>query len=157
MFLIYDKTGFVVGANGTILSTIDGGATWLDQETNLRMNLYAVSVLRKTEAIAVGEQGAVLRTLDAGKTWEIQPNVTSKSLQAVVYRGGTDLWVAGRGGAILKRSQTLSTIKTTSSQQTPPILRNSPRPKPKLKTPVLTITDDGDIPLAVPPKKEKDN
>jgi hypothetical protein len=75
-------------------------------------------------------------------------------LQAVVYRGGTELWVAGRGGAILKRSETLSTIKTTSTPKAPPILRGSSRPKPKLKTPILTITDDGDIPLAVPPKKE---
>ncbi|MEK7725253.1 MAG: hypothetical protein AAB336_12945, partial [Acidobacteriota bacterium] len=86
----------------------------------------------------------------------IQPNITSNSLQAVVYRGGTGLWVAGRGGAILKRSETLSTVKTYSPKL-PPILRlNTGKPAPKLKKPLITITDDGDIPTARPPKKDNE-
>jgi hypothetical protein len=81
--------------------------------------------------------------------------VTGNSLQAVVYRGGTDLWVGGRGGAILKRSETFSTIKTTGAKL-PPLLRSG-RSGPTLKKriPLITVTDDGDIPPAgAPPKKE---
>ena len=147
------QMGYAVGANGAILTTTDGGITWQDQETSLKMNLYAVTVYSKTEAIVVGEQGAVLRTQDAGKTWEIQPNVTSNSLQTVVYLGGTNLWIAGRGGAILKRSESFSTVKTATVPRLPPALRfKSQKNSPRIKKPIITITDDGDIPPAAPPK-----
>jgi photosystem II stability/assembly factor-like uncharacterized protein len=106
--------------------------------------------------IIVGEQGAVLKTEDGGETWEVQPNVTSNSLQAVFYRGGNDLWVAGRGGSILKRSESLSTVKTTSVRKLPPILRSGPtaQKKSKRREPLLTVTENDDIPLASPPRKE---
>jgi len=79
-------------------------------------------------------------------------------LQAVVYRGGTELWIAGRGGSILKRSLPLSTVRTAPGPKLPPILRlGNFKTKPKIRTPLLTITDDGDIPPATEPKKEKEN
>ena len=149
-----EKIGYAVGSKGTILRTEDGGETWQDQESSLKINLYAITAFKRDEAIVVGEQGAVLITEDGGKTWEVQPNITSNSLQAVVYRGGTDLWIAGRGGAILKRSETLSTIKTSSPPKLPPILRLGGSKKPKSRTPLLTITDDGDILPAAQPKKD---
>jgi hypothetical protein len=147
-----------VGANGTILRTANGGETWQDQETAFKANLYAVTAYSRKEAIAVGESGAVFLTKDGGETWERQPNITSKSLQAVVYLGGIDLWIAGRGGSILRRSETLSAVRTTEGQKLPPTLRlGIPKTKPKTRTPILTIADDGDIPPAIEPKKEKEN
>ena len=86
----------------------------------------------------------------------MQPNITTKSLQTVAYRGRDELWIAGRGGSILKRSDILSTFKTTRGQKLPPILKFGGK-NPKPRTPLLTIADDGDIPIAAPPKKEKDN
>ena len=144
--------GFAVGANCAILRSEDGGATWADQEASVQINLYAVTAYGRFEALAVGERGTVLRTEDAGRTWEIQPNVTSNTLQAIAFLGGADLWVAGRGGSILRRSDTLSTIKTTESPKVRPVLKFGKKPKPR--TPLVTITDDGDIPLATEPKKD---
>lgn len=135
------------------MRTEDGGATWQDQESPVRMNLFAVINYGRGEALAVGEFGTVLRTEDGGKTWEIQPNITSSSLQAIAFLGGADLWIAGRGGAILKRSESLSTVKTASSPKIPPILRLGNRSKPKARQPLITITDDGDIPSATEPTK----
>jgi hypothetical protein len=122
------------------------------------MNLYAITAFKPLEAIAVGEQGAVLLTKDGGETWQTQSNITSKSLQAIVFRGGIDLWVAGRGGSILRRSEILSTVRTAEGQKLPPTLRlGIPKKKPKTRLPLVTIADDGDIPLATQPKKEKEN
>ena len=56
------------------------------------------------------------------------------------------------GGAILRRSETLSTIKTTSAPKVRPTLKLGQ--KPKARTPLITITDDGDIPVAAEPKKD---
>jgi hypothetical protein len=135
--------------------TNDGGATWRDQESASRSNLYAVQAFGKGQAIAVGELGTVLLTDDAGARWETQPTITGKVLQAVVFRGGRDLWVAGRGGTILRRTEPLEPVKTAGSPKLPPVLRSAvPRNKPKPRNPLITITDDGDIPAAVQPRKD---
>jgi photosystem II stability/assembly factor-like uncharacterized protein len=148
-----ERIGFAVGANGIILRTEDGGATWQDQESPSRANLFAVTVYGRQQAVAVGELGTFLITGDGGKTWEIQPNITGKVLQAVIYRGGSDVWVAGRGGAILKRSEPVAPFKVAVNDSSPPVLRSATgRRKPR--TPLITITDDGDIPVATPPAKD---
>ncbi len=150
-----ELNGFTIGANGVILRTTDGGETWQDVESPLEINLYGVRARGKDSAIVVGELGAVWVTNDGGKNWEIQPNITTNSLQTVVFLGGRDLWIAGRGGTILKRSQTLATVKTAATVL-PPILKigGSSKPKAKSREPLITITDDGDIPLATPPVED---
>ena len=73
----------------------------------------------------------------------------------MVYRGGDDVWIAGRGGAILKRSEPLSPNKIVMPKL-PPVLRAmAGRPKLKPRVPLITITDDGDIPMAAPPEKKE--
>jgi len=92
-------------------------------------------------------------TSDTGLTWEVQPSATGKVLQAVVYRGGRQLWVAGRGGTILKRSEPLSPVQTAGPKRRPTLLPGVVRKRPTPRAPLLTVPDDGDIPLATPPKK----
>jgi photosystem II stability/assembly factor-like uncharacterized protein len=147
------RNGFAVGSGGVILRTTDAGASWKDQESPLRSNLYAVTAISPTDAIAVGENGTVLVTSTGGQTWESQANVTSKLLQAVVYRGEKKLWIAGRGGTILKRIEAL-TPATISAPKLPPIL-GSRSSKPRPRVPLVPITDDGDIPTAIKPPREK--
>jgi photosystem II stability/assembly factor-like uncharacterized protein len=147
-----EKIGFAVGSNGLILRTQDGGLSWADQESPTQANLFAVSALGRNEAIATGELGTVIVTGRGGRKWEIQPNITANALQAVVDRGGNEVWVAGRGGTILKRSLPLSP-NPTASPRLPPMLRIAGgRIKPSVRTPLITVTDDGDIPKATPPK-----
>jgi len=58
----------------------------------------------------------------------------------------------------LKRSQAFSTVRFAPNPKLPPILRlGNSKIKPKTRTPLLTITDDGDIPPATQPQKEKEN
>jgi photosystem II stability/assembly factor-like uncharacterized protein len=148
-----EKNGFAVGGSGITLRTTDAGATWQDQESPTKANLFAVQAFGTSSAIAVGELGTVLVTEDAGKTWAAQPGVTSKVLQAIVYRGGNRLWVAGRGGTLLKRTEPLNP-RVIAQPFTKPVLKSAtPRARPKSRTPLVTVTDDGDIPLAVPQKK----
>jgi hypothetical protein len=71
-------------------------------------------------------------------------------LQAIVFRGGDKVWVAGKGGSILKRLAPLAPVRI-DTPRLPPVLRNAaPRSKLKPRVPVITITDDGDIPIATP-------
>jgi hypothetical protein len=55
----------------------------------------------------------------------------------------------------LKRSEPLSPLPIFTPKL-PPVLRGgSNQPKLKPRVPLLTIPDDGDIPLAAPPAKKE--
>ena len=145
------RNGYAVGANGLILRTANGGVSWSDEESPSRSNLFGVTAYGRNQAVAVGELGTVLITEDAGKTWELQSNITGKALQAIVYRGGSEIWIAGRGGSILKRLEPFSPHKISGGSKLPPVLRSAAgRSSRKPRIPLITITDDGDIPKATP-------
>jgi hypothetical protein len=49
----------------------------------------------------------------------------------------------------------MAPVKTTGGSRLPPVLRSAVgRSKPRSRTPLITVTDDGDIPMASPPAKE---
>jgi photosystem II stability/assembly factor-like uncharacterized protein len=62
-----DKLGWIVGWNGVILRTGDGGKSWVEQVSGTRVNLYGLAVRkdgffsRTTQAWVVGAEGMVLR------------------------------------------------------------------------------------------------
>ncbi len=61
---------FIVGSEGLILTTSDGGVTWQRQESRVSFNLHKVSVADPKHAWAVGNSNIVLETFDGGTTWE---------------------------------------------------------------------------------------
>ncbi|MBK7932057.1 MAG: hypothetical protein IPK01_00910 [Acidobacteria bacterium] len=148
-----DNNGFIVGAGGLILRTVDGGMTWADQESPLRNNLFAVTATGQNSAIATGDFGTILITEDGGKTWAMQPAGTSKLLQAVASRGGSKVWVTGRGGTILRRTEPFSKQLISWPKSPPVLIKAGNKIKPQIRKPLVTIADDGDIPIAVPQKK----
>ena len=93
-------------------------------------------------------------TENAGAKWTAAANFTGKLMQAVVYRGGTNVWAAGRGGMIVKRIEPLA-AGSYAPAKLPPTLRTRPRLDAKPRRPAITLTDDGDIPAALPPKKDQ--
>jgi photosystem II stability/assembly factor-like uncharacterized protein len=50
----------VIGRNGTILRTDDGGLTWIEQESGTKQNLYGLYFVKKV-GWAVGGDGMLLR------------------------------------------------------------------------------------------------
>lgn len=78
------RTGYVVGANGTVLGTDDGGLTWharevpvKDRDGGRREDLAAVSFPDARHGHAVGFDGTILVTSDGGGTWAVQPPPTT--------------------------------------------------------------------------------
>jgi photosystem II stability/assembly factor-like uncharacterized protein len=61
--------GFVVGDNGTLMRTADGGATWTSIPTGQSMALMAVHFSDPMHGWVVGRNSVVLRTTDGGVTW----------------------------------------------------------------------------------------
>ncbi|MCP4646905.1 MAG: hypothetical protein GY852_04110, partial [bacterium] len=65
--------GWAVGNSGTILKTVNGGESWIEQESSITGDLYGVSFFDSTHGWIVGAAGVVLYSENGGDTWVLQP------------------------------------------------------------------------------------
>ncbi len=111
-------TGYVVGDNGTILKTTNGGAEWVAQTSGTSARLNGVYAVTATTAFAVGDNGTILRTTDGGTTWVPLSSNTTVNLNAVFFRDVRVGWVVGDGGLTLRTldgGNTWTVIATTGT------------------------------------------
>jgi photosystem II stability/assembly factor-like uncharacterized protein len=95
----------MVGDNGTLLHTIDGGTTWDRVNLGLNDSLLGLSFFDNLNATAVGQDGIILRTSDGGTSWRFLPSrPLTDQLNGVAFsKGDTSLGIAvGHYGAILR-------------------------------------------------------
>lgn len=64
--------GWIVGSSGTILHTIDGGETWISQDSSTFDNLYALDFVDNKHGWVVGDNSTILYTNNGGVTWNPQ-------------------------------------------------------------------------------------
>ena len=75
-----------VGAGGTILKTIDGGANWILQTEPSGKNLRSVYFPQDAvTGYAVGEGGTILKTTDGGTNWVLQSEPSGKNLKSIHF------------------------------------------------------------------------
>jgi len=58
-----NENGFAVGANGLILSTIDGGINWEDGQSGIGTELYRIDCVDEAVCYSVGQNGEILKYL----------------------------------------------------------------------------------------------
>ncbi len=61
--------GLVVGDNGLILRTTNGGDTWNSIDSGTYNNLNGVSFVNADTVVVVGDSPTILRTIDGGTNW----------------------------------------------------------------------------------------
>lgn len=64
------KSGWIVGEEGTVLHSDDGGQTWTRQDSGTSKNLLKVCAIDSQNAVAVGADGAIVLTTDGGAHWK---------------------------------------------------------------------------------------
>ncbi|MBB17258.1 hypothetical protein CMK22_18500, partial [Candidatus Poribacteria bacterium] len=96
--------GWAVGDNGTILTTNDGGANWLQQASNTINRLYGVTFVSSTQGWAVGNSGTILTTNDGGANWLQQASGVPTRFYHITFVSKTHSWVVGLDGIILTTS-----------------------------------------------------
>jgi hypothetical protein len=64
-----DRVGYVVGRNGLIIVTRDGGRNWKRARATSVADLNAVKTVSLDEAWVVGSAGTIMRTRNGGATW----------------------------------------------------------------------------------------
>ena len=101
------NSGIIVGNDGVILRTDDGGAQWNTLISPTQAILYDVSMLSSQEATTVGSSGTILRTFDGGQTWvrqSVPPAAQSATLWKVfVFPNNSAVCLGNEFGCIILR------------------------------------------------------
>jgi photosystem II stability/assembly factor-like uncharacterized protein len=99
-----DNTGSVVGSNGSILRTTDGGETWTPQTSGTEADLWDVFFISADTGWAVGGslgsfgEGVILQTTDGGNNWIAQTYPNNNVIFGVFFTdANTGTAVSGYG------------------------------------------------------------
>jgi len=99
------KMAWVVGKDGTILHSSDGGASWKAQTSGVSVTLYGVFFLEDAKhGWAVGEKGTILQTTNSGESWKKLPEPTTATIRSVYFLQKETGFVAGDEFTYLRTS-----------------------------------------------------
>ena len=97
-----NNTGTVVGNDGVILRTTDGGQNWTPQTSGTINQLRAVWFADANTGTVVGDLGTILRTTDGGQNWVSQTSGVSELLLGVSFTDPSNGTAVGQLGTIVK-------------------------------------------------------
>ena len=104
---VTDEIGWAVGANATILKSVDGGVTWIRQNlpsefsaTDTVFGCYFVDANYGWAIGGTATSAKVLHTVDGGTTWTIQSSATQSRPTAVFFVDRYNGWICGENGTI---------------------------------------------------------
>ncbi len=101
-YFLSEDTGWVVGHEGFIMHTTDGGTTWETQHQNSNQSLWSIFFIDDSEGWAVG-WSTILHTTNAGQTWEPQVKPAYMTDLTDVYFINHDTgWIVGTYKYIFK-------------------------------------------------------
>ncbi|MFH1050731.1 MAG: PKD domain-containing protein [bacterium] len=84
--------GWVVGNDGLILRTTDGGINWEEQDANVGSWLLSISFLDKFNGWVAGDNGRIRKTTDAGGRWIIQDTDFDLDLNSIYFVNTNKGW-----------------------------------------------------------------
>lgn len=93
--------GHIVGDEGLILYTTDGGRNWIDQASGIKSQLFHLSFL-KGEGWIVGTGGVILHTNDGGRSWYPQRSGVDVDLNRVFFINEKIGLITGDKGTLLR-------------------------------------------------------
>lgn len=104
IFFINPEVGWIVGNRGTILTTINGGKSWQNQNSNTTKNLTAIFFINENQGWITGFNNIFLYTLNGGNNWQ-QINVyedTTKHNTDIYFLDDKNGWFLNNYGEIFK-------------------------------------------------------
>jgi len=100
-------TGYVVGAGGTILKTVDAGSTWQVLNSGIQDELSDIYFASENLGFAVTGYGytsatKIIRTQDSGETWDLVFSDSLGQLLTVYFADNSVGFAGGKDGLLLK-------------------------------------------------------
>jgi hypothetical protein len=134
-------TGTVVGLNGTILRTTNGGVDWTNQSSGTTCGLLAVSFIDANTGIVVGLDGTILHTTNGGTTWTNQSSGTTNIFEGVCLTDANTGTAVGANGTILRTiTGGVTTVKDNPVQILNQFALKQNYPNPFNPSTVITFT-----------------
>ncbi len=99
---IDENTGWLVGNNGMIVKTTDGGESWLSQISGTGLHLFGVDFINSQIGWAVGNSGLILKTTNGGDRWISQTSGQSVALYDINFVNDQLGLIVGASGRILR-------------------------------------------------------
>ncbi|MBU2652502.1 MAG: hypothetical protein KKA81_16370 [Bacteroidetes bacterium] len=93
--------GWLVGKDGKILRTTNGGATWSSISPITSFSLFRLQFVGPDSGWAVGNNGVILFSADSGKSWVKQDWGGSNDLNGLFFTDNMNGWVVGALGIML--------------------------------------------------------
>lgn len=97
--------GVVVGHEGAIFITNDGGYTWSSKSGKTEDSYNAVSFGSSNTGYIVGQNGTVLKTTNGGNSWEGLSSGTTSHLLGVSFVGENTGYIAGEDPAVVLKTE----------------------------------------------------
>jgi photosystem II stability/assembly factor-like uncharacterized protein len=94
------STGIVVGDNGTVFTTTNGGTNWVSKNSSTSLQLRGACFAGGSTFFAVGDDGAAVKSTDNGNTWTTLNSGTTERLLCVTAFD-QNVWVGARNGLML--------------------------------------------------------
>lgn len=116
------SNAWVVGQNGIINATSDGGANWTEQFSGVNSMLQDVYFQNATTGFIVGNSGVILRTTDGGANWSSLSSGTTVQLNAIDFVSATEGWIVGNSGTVLHTTNGGTTWTSVASGTTENLL-----------------------------------
>lgn len=92
---------WIVGDEGLVLFSSNGGASFGAQKSGVTMDLYNVDFRDENEGYIVGSKGTILRTEDGGATWETVKTSFPMTFMRVDFADDKNGVIVGYDGTIL--------------------------------------------------------
>ena len=82
---VNNTIGWAVGANGTVLSTTNGGSTWTAGTSGTTENLFSADFINANDGWIVGQNGVILKTANGGASFTAQTAPDANHFRAVDF------------------------------------------------------------------------
>jgi photosystem II stability/assembly factor-like uncharacterized protein len=113
VYFLDSEIGYVVGSEGTVLKTINGGSNWIPQYSGTTKSLESVFFVNVNDGFIVGELGTFLKTTDGGTTWDKLNADSTIDLYSVFFTDQFNGFVAGYSSMLLTTNNGGATWNST--------------------------------------------
>ncbi len=96
--------GYAVGANGTVLKTVNGGTVWAAVKNPTNTNLYATYFSDTATGYAVAEDNKIYKTTTGGTAWTSLTIETSTGLRGLCFTNAATGYAVGPDRSVLTTS-----------------------------------------------------
>jgi photosystem II stability/assembly factor-like uncharacterized protein len=96
------NTGFVIGSDGYMIKTNNGGISWDSVVTGTSNEIVGIDFIDQYTGWITGINGTILKTNDGGMSWELQISNTSAHLISIKAFDSLHAWAVGFAGKVLR-------------------------------------------------------